>query len=555
MSTSLPAGAPRAAQHAAPSPAVATRSDAARPATLLQQALLLGISADALLRYSLVGPALALWVVILALAVPALAWSADRTVPRESAGWVAVAFLFACCSAWRASDVLRALDLLAVLAALGMAGIALRDDRLGLRAQRLRDTIWAAAAIIGNVARGIVPLALRQLFHAERDTQVAGRTRAVARAVIIASALLVIFGSLLRSADPIFARLVVLPDVDFGNVASHVVFALAFAWIAGGWAYGAFIADTSGPRPPEQSPFTLGIVDLTTALGTLNALFGVFVLTQLGWFFGGEHFLRETTGLTAAEYARRGFFQMVWVVVLVVPILLATRVALRPERGLARRHTQLSLPIVALLGAIILSAALRMRLYVHFYGLTIDRMLTLVFMGWLAVVLVALALTVLRDRGRPFAATSIVSGLMMLVGLHLFVPDVVVARVNVARTSIASRDRAAPLDLPYLTLLSADAVPIATTATLVAGHTRGAFAGDPEGDTRLCEASTTLLQRWGAESAIERRAKLDVDWRTWNAGEQRARRVVDADAGALQSLRNATCPNAAKKTPSRAAQR
>ena len=109
------------------------------------------------------------------------------------------------------------------------------------------------------------------------------------------------------------------------------------------------------------------------------------MLTQLGWFFGGERFLRATTGLTAAEYARRGFFQMVWVVALVVPLLLVD------ARGAARRSarspgdTRCSrFPIVGLLGAIIVSAALRMRLYVHYYGLTTDRLYTLVFMGWLA---------------------------------------------------------------------------------------------------------------------------------------------------------------------------
>ena len=167
-------------------------------------------------------------------------------------------------------------------------------------------------------------------------------------------------------------------------------------------------------RAPDRFPVTLGALDLTTALGTLTVLFGAYVLTQLGWFFGGERFLRATTGLTAAQYARQGFFQMVWVVALVVPLLLATRAAARAGPALARRHTLLSLPIVALLGAIIVSAALRMRLYVHYYGLTTERLYTLVFMGWLALVLALLAATVLRGRGRAFVGGSVVSALLLL---------------------------------------------------------------------------------------------------------------------------------------------
>ena len=91
-----------------------------------------------------------------------------------------------------------------------------------------------------------------------------------------------------------------------------------------------------------------------------------------------------------------------WVALLVVGLLLTTRAVLRPGRALALRHTALSLPLIALLGAIIVSAVMRMRLYVQYYGLTEDRVYALVFMGWLAVVVIWLAVTVLR---RPLGAS------------------------------------------------------------------------------------------------------------------------------------------------------
>ena len=40
---------------------------------------------------------------------------------------------------------------------------------------------------------------------------------------LIVAALLLVFGSLLRSADPIFASLVSLPELDVETIASHVV--------------------------------------------------------------------------------------------------------------------------------------------------------------------------------------------------------------------------------------------------------------------------------------------------------------------------------------------
>jgi hypothetical protein len=504
---------------------------------LLWQAALLGISGDALLRDGPPGPGLAVWVAILALAALSLTWSAGRRVPRESAAWLAVAVLLATCLAWRDAEAIRFLDLVATMGVLGLAAIALREPALAIAAPRLRDTLWAGLAIVLATARGIVPLALRELFAGERRAGALGRVRTTLRLTLIVASLLLVFGSLLRSADPIFASIVSLPDLDVGTIVSHVFLFGFFAWIAGGWAYGALVESPQVRRAPARFPISLGALDLTTALGTLTLLFGAYVLTQLGWFFGGERFLRATTGLTAAQYARRGFFQMVWVVALVVPLLLATRAVLAPEPSLARRHTLLSLPVVGLLGAIILSAALRMRLYVQYFGLTAERLYTLVFMGWLAIVLALLTLTVLRGRGHTFVAGSVVSALTLLIGLHIAVPDVIVARVNLARA--ASSSATVPLDLPYLASLSGDAVPLAVEATLAPPTERG--RRDALHAAAHSAAASRLLYSWGPASRVMERHQSAGAWRTWNAGEARALRAVGERSVELRRLRHATC--------------
>lgn len=517
-----------------------TRADAPPASTLLWQSALLGISADVLLRDGPVGPGLVAFVVVLAMATSALTWSARRSLPRETIAWLGAALLFATLTAWRGAESLRALDLLTTIGALGMAALALRSPSFGLLASRLRDTVWGAAALLLNIARGVLPLALRELFRADEEVRWKQRTRTFARATIIVAVVSIVFGSLLRSADPIFARLVALPDLDFATIASHVLVAGFFTWTVGGWAYGALVAHPATTRAPDRSPFTLGMLEVTTALGTLDVLFGLFVLTQLGWFFGGERFLQATTGLTAAEYARQGFFQMVLVVVLVVPLLLATRAAMASDRALARRHTALAIPVVALLGAIIVSAALRMRLYVHYYGLSTDRFTTLVFMGWLLCVLAWLAATVLRDRGRTFVAGSVISALAVLALLHVAAPDLIVARVNVARAADAPSDPRARLDVAYLASLGPEAVDLATAATLAPGAPVRS-ATDSTVDHSRCVAASRLLRRWGPASRSAERAAADGAWRTWNAGDSHAARVVAANAGALLRVKHAAC--------------
>jgi hypothetical protein len=512
------------------------RADAPPARVLLWQAALLGVSGDALLRDGPFGPGLALWVAVLALAAISLTWSGGRRLPREAALWLGVAVALASCLAWRDADGLRFLDLVATAGTLGLAAVALRDPALALAAPRLRDTLWAVRAIVLATARGIVPLALREQFAGDRRAGAVGRARVTIRLALIVASLLFVFGSLLRSADPIFASLVSLPDLDVGTIVSHAFLIGFCAWIAGGWAYGALVESNASRRAPDRLPVTLSTLDLTTALGTLTVLFAAYVLTQLGWFFGGERFLHATTGLTAAQYARRGFFQMVWVVALVVPLLLVTRAALAPEPALARRHTLLSLPVVGLLGAMILSAALRMRLYVQYYGLTAERLYTLVFMGWLAIVLALLAATVLRGRGRPFVGGSVVSAIALLFGLHVAVPDVIVANVNLARAS--SRTATVPLDLPYLARLSGEAVPLAVRATL---RPPSVTQWDAIEADAHCAAASRLLERWGPASRTAERRRSVGAWRTWNAGEARALRAVGERSADLRRLRHATC--------------
>src|SRR6185312_12873247 len=281
----------------------------------------------------------------------------------------------------------------------------------------------------------------------------------IARAALLSAGVLLVFGSLLRAADPMFASFISLPDLDVGEAASHVDVVGFFAWLVAGWARSALLPQAER-RVPSYG-FSLRLLDVTAVLATLDVLFAAFVLAQLGWIFGGEAFLQARTGLTAAAFARQGFFQMAWAVALVIPVLVVSRGGLAAGAELRRRHTLLSLPAVGLLGAMIASALLRMKMYVHYYGLTTDRVYPIVAMIWLAFVL---ASTVLRGRGRTFAAGAIISGLVTLGGLDAADPDLIVARVNVDRAATLARGSTAgpsTLDLVHLASLRGGAVPIA----------------------------------------------------------------------------------------------
>jgi hypothetical protein len=403
-----------------------------------------------------------------------------------------------------------------------------------LRMERPSPTSQAAARFVGEL-RDLTLYHKALVMHtsAARSTLVLALvlggaalfTTAMA-AVVISSMLLALFGALLLHADPLLASLLAIPPFDIGRFLSHLFIIGIFTWIVGGWSRARF-DDTATTAAPEQFVVALSTLDITMSLGALNVLFAAFVGTQVTWFFGGDAYLQAHTGLTAAAYARRGFFEVVWVVLLVVPLLLGARAVIGTDPAIRRRHSLLSLPLTALLGAIMLSAALRMRLYVSYYGLTTDRFCSFVFMAWLAVVPVLIAVTVLRDQGQWLLAGAALSGFVTLV-----CPDVIIAHVNLDCAESRRSPNAAGLDIGHLSTLGGDAVGMAATAIVSNANV--------DRDAR-CTATRTLLSRWGPTSRRALAQNAPSTWSRWNAGEQRGLAAVGQASTQLLAVIASTC--------------
>jgi hypothetical protein len=187
----------------------------------------------------------------------------------------------------------------------------------------------------------------------------------------------------------------------------------------------------------------------------LNALFVVFVVVQFAYLFGGIDTL-AATGLTHAEYARRGFFELVAVAVLVVVLVLSVDWLVQRGTPARKKIDRLHAVLLLLTGVILASALQRMRLYTATFGLTELRLYTTVFMLWVASVLVWMAWTVLRNERNRFPYGSIVAGLVLLAATNLANPDAFIARTNLNHHGESGRE----LDTAYLAhSLSADAVP------------------------------------------------------------------------------------------------
>jgi hypothetical protein len=482
----------------------------------LGAALLLGILGDALLRGVPWGINLFLWTGSLVVAVIALVrW---RRIPAVGGGrWLLlVAPLFAAGVAWRDSLALTCLNVAALLLALALAAMRLRSGCLRraslveYAAGALASPIYAAAGtpvlVFGDVRWNEVPRA--------------GWSRqgaAVARGLLLAVPLLLLFGGLFAAADPLFERLVSrFFRFDYEEWIGHLVLICAVAWAAGGLLREMLLSSELEAIPGERPAcLSLGITEVATVLGTLDLLFLLFVAIQCRYLFGGAAVIHATTGLTVADYARRGFFELATVTALALPLLLLADWLLRKE---CRAHVRLFRLLAGLLGAMLFlvmaSALQRMLLYQQSFGLTEQRFYVTAFIGWLAAVVGWFFVTVLPGRRERFAFGALVAGFAAIALLNAANPDALIMRANAGRI-----DARHPLDMEYATSLSADAVPEALVALpRLPASERAALAG-------------YLLHHCSAPPR--------EDWRTWNWSRSRAGDAVAAQRPALQKLAGA----------------
>jgi len=208
--------------------------------------------------------------------------------------------------------------------------------------------------------------------------------------------------------------------------------------------------------------FTLGTIEVGIVLGLLNLLFLSFVIFQVPYLFGGMELVQSTPDFKLADYARRGFGELVVVSALLLPILLASHWLIKKENPVTEKLFRILAAVqIVLLFVIMASAVQRLVLLTGDlgYGLTTVRLYPMIFMAWLAIVFVWFGATVLRGARRRFAWGALWSAFLILGATHVLDPDAFIVRTN-----IALMQQGREFDTYYNFSLSADALPEALTA-------------------------------------------------------------------------------------------
>jgi hypothetical protein len=205
------------------------------------------------------------------------------------------------------------------------------------------------------------------------------------------------------------------------------------------------------------SAFTLGSIEIGVILGLMNLLFLSFVVVQIPYLFGGMDLVQNTPDFKLAEYARRGFGELVVVSALVLPVLLVGHWMIRKQSERAHKIFRVLAALqIALLLVIMASAVQRLVLLTGplGYGMTMVRLYPMIFMAWLAILFVWFGATVLQNARRYFAWGALWSAFIVLGSTHLLNPDAFIMQTNL---ELMRQGR--EFDGTYIRELSADALP------------------------------------------------------------------------------------------------
>jgi len=378
------------------------------------------------------------------------------------------------------------------------------------------DTRFAQDILYGvfNRALGNIPKLFVVVFSSLRIKKGDGKHDVVQKVLIglaMSIPLLMIIISLLTSADRVFKHLIDTIVNSFGSINVRdfpiqgiLVLLISILVFSYTWS---FLKPTNqeGTRTQMKQGSDTNTSTLwdpvisITIMSLINCVYLVFILIQFAYMFGSIN-----NGLPAdftyAEYARRGFFELLMVTLINFSLLLSSIKLTRKDGKLVARVVRILHSFLIICTMVILSSAyLRMSLYEAAYGYTYLRLLTHSFMIFLFVLFV-IAFYKVWNEGISLLKPYVIFTIAAYMILNFVNIDVLIAEKNIDRYVETGR-----LDTHYLRQLSYDSIP-----ELVKLFDEGNAPMDLKGI--LVEKQNELSKKQA--------------WRSFNLSKQKAKQVL-----------------------------
>lgn len=410
-------------------------------------------------------------------------WCTGRVVRRGGRVLLCSAVGVAGFLALRSSPPLVVVDLVVVgvlmsLACTSEAGARPMHAHFSAVATRLVDAVGTLLTALPTMGRAAGSLGAG---GAAATGRIAG---SIARGLLLALPVVAVLGISLATADAVFASWMDV-DLDAGGLLGHVLVLLAAASISTGW----FLLATRAPVHRDPQRVTIGAVESLVVLVSLTCLYAVFAAAQLLVSRRGPDYVASTTGLTYAEYARSGFFQLIWVAGATAVVLLVLRSSTRSAGPVVDRMLRATGALACALTLVLVHTALvRLGLYEDEFGATLLRLVASTTAWWLGAVFLAVGVAFALGRGtREWLPTALgCITLVAVITLNVADPERRVVEHNVERAGQGER-----FDVRYALRLSPDAVP-----TLVEGIDALDRADATRLERELCRRHDVTPVQW-----------------------------------------------------------
>jgi hypothetical protein len=454
-----------------------TLSTQARLLILFGAALGLGLAFNYLFYEKVPGVSFLVFIALVAFSWWLVGSHWEVRFPRSAWITLIASIFFAAMVAVRANPFLSFLN---VVASFYLLGISIVIVAGGFRWGHIRSFVnlfFLPIKFLGRLTWSI------SRFTELKDSGEKSTSHQVVRGVLMALPVLFLFTLLFASADLVIRDyLLRIFEIDnLPQALGRTIIVLIISTIATGM-FGYLLSRMAKDDNDSADAATallsknlakVSKVQISVFLGAIGVLFLIFISVQGMYFFGGDAGLAGQD-FTYAEYARRGFFELLTVALITFVLLWASeRSILRDGERHSRQFKMVSSVLVFEVLLIISSAFLRLRLYEDAYGFTTLRLWSHAFTVWLVVAFGLFIWKVLHDRGdKAFLVPAFVSLMLALAVMNALNPDAFIAQKNIDRLLAGER-----FDPSYMGLLSDDAMPQALAAfDKLQGEEKASFA-------------------------------------------------------------------------------
>ncbi len=481
---------------------------------LLLYGLIIGVSSDIFFYNKTLGISYLVFIVLILVVLLVSFWGSLKKLNNTAWLFAVPILLLSSTFFIYSNQVLRILNYLIVPILIMMLGSLIAN---------LNRSDWSDIRFIGDIAKRIfVPFRFvhRPFLTLSRIAEHSGKdskSRILPKVIIgvlISIPIMAIILWLLSSADIVFKNFFI--NIPLVKMFKHFlviilvsVYAICFIWTL-------LKAFDERKKPANDTTYNkiswklfLDPIVSLTILFLMNAIYTIFSFIQFTYLFGGSSFILPSS-FTYAEYARRGFAELVIVSIINFAILIFSITFVKKDSKRIFVAIRVFLTLLIFFTFVLLASAFyRMLVYEQAYGFTYLRIFVQAFMIMLFFLFIINIIYIWYQK-LPIIKSYFVISLAIYIILNFTNVDIIIAKNNINRYFETGQ-----IDITYLKGLSYDA------------------AAEIQKLYISVKSSPDLKEKQMAEEILKyfKESKLNLknqkSWQSYNISKYKAEKIID----------------------------